>query len=125
MSLPQDTIFYKGDTLELQFQIFKNKTNNEYWNLTNYKIRFELQIDDSHIKKATENVTGGSDEQITILDALEGSFIINISASESKNLPVGDYNISIQIESEEGKKYTVVTDKIRILPAQIDWESIT
>jgi hypothetical protein len=122
MSLPQDNIFYQRDTLELEFQLFKNKATNEYWDLTDYKIRFQLIDGTVVIKKATANVSGGSSDEINITNPTLGKFIVVITTLESTNLSPDDYTYQIQIESPTGKKYTVLQDSIRILPALINWE---
>jgi hypothetical protein len=124
MNLPQDNIYYQGDTLELEFQLFKNKTANEYWDLTGAKIRFELHIASISIKKATENITGGSDDQIRLLDASKGIFLIVITKEESASLFPQDYNFEIQIDTAEDNRYTVLSDSLRILPNLIDWSEI-
>ena len=41
---PNDTIFIKGDSVDLQFQLFRDKATNEYWNLSNHEIRFQLNL---------------------------------------------------------------------------------
>jgi len=127
MALPQDTIFFQGDTIDLQFQLFKNKCTNEYWDLTDYKIRFELVDGTTTIKKATANVSGGGDDQIAIINPTQGIFIVTITSEESTTLKPDDYKFQIQVESPStgsgilGKKYTVSQDSIRILPALITW----
>jgi len=118
-----DQIVYKGDTIDLEFQLYKDKSKNEYWDLTNYQIRFELH-NNVKVKKATANVTGGSDNQIIVTDFLHGNFLVTINSEESSTLIPGDYNIEIQITSPQGKVYTVFSGGLRILPELIDWTSI-
>jgi hypothetical protein len=122
--LPQDNIFYRGDTLELEFQLFKNKSTNEYWDLTDTEIRFELHQDSKSIKKATANVVGGSDNQISIIDESKGIFLIVITSEESTLLPSADYVFEIQITTLENNRYTILHDSLRILPELISWEEI-
>jgi len=124
MENPQDTIFIKGDTIELQFQLFKNKCTNEYWNLLNHEIRFQLNTP-IKIYKATENVTGGSATQISLVDAVHGIFLVTITYTESGSITPGDYTYEIQITTPtpDSKKYTVLQSSLRIIDEVITWEN--
>ena len=119
---PQNTIFIKGDTIELQFQLFKDKSNNEYWNLLNHEIRFQLNTK-TKIYKATENVTGGSDDQIVLVNATQGIFLVTITCEESALIIPGDYAYEIQITtpSPNIQKFTVLQSSLRILNESIAW----
>jgi hypothetical protein len=127
MSLPQESIFIKGDTIELQFQLFKNKATNEYWDLLNHEIRFQLNTE-VKIYKATANVSGGSDEQIGLVDATKGIFLVTITHEESSVIVPGDFSYEVQITTpppgsgELGKKFTVLQSSLRILDESITWE---
>jgi hypothetical protein len=123
MNNPQDNIYYQNDSIELSFEIYKDKVKKLKWDLTDYKIRFELKNSLSRIKKSSEGVIGGSDDEIKITSAEAGEFTVFIPTSESKNLEAADYTYAIQIESPEGNKKTVVQDALRILPALITWEN--
>jgi hypothetical protein len=124
MSLPQDTIFIKGDTIELQFQLFRDKCTNEYWNLLNHEIRFQLNTP-TKIYKATANVTGGSDLQISLVDAVKGIFMVHITHTESSGIALGDYTYEIQVTTPvpDSKKYTVLQSSLRIVDESITWET--
>jgi len=124
MSLPQDAIFIKGDTIELQFQLYKNKCINEYWNLLNHEIRFQLNTP-TKIYKATANVTGGSDLQISLVDAVHGIFLVTITHTESSGIAPGDFSYEIQITTPapNSKKYTVLQSSLRIIDESITWEA--
>lgn len=119
------TFAYKGDTIELLYQLYKDKSKDEYWDLTDYKIR-AVVFDDNNIrvKLGTSNVTGGSNDEINIITADKGIFLITISEEISETLIPKDYGFAIQIESPEGKKTTILFDYIRIKKALIDWENI-
>jgi hypothetical protein len=123
MNVSQGNIFYKGDTIELEFQLFKNKATNEYWNLGSHQIRFQLQSS-PNIKKATSNVSGGSDEQINITNPTQGIFVVIITGIV---IPVGEYEYEIEVTtpSPNPKHYTVLRSTIRIVEDFITWESIT
>ena len=121
--LSQDAIFIQGDTIELQFQLFKDKSANEYWNLLYHEIRFQLNTP-TKIYKATANVSGGSDEQINLVDAAKGIFLVIITHTESTNIISGDYTYEIQVTTPapNSKKYTVLQSSLRILNESITWE---
>lgn len=122
MSTPQDNIFYKGDSIDLEFQLFRDKVNNVYWDLTNHQIRFQLNST-TPIKKATANVSGGSDAQIKITNATQGIFIVHILKTESDTLTPNDYTFEIEVTlpSPDSSRYTVLQSQIRILQDIITW----
>jgi len=125
MLLPQDTIFIKGDTIELQFQLFRDKSTNTYWDLTNHQIRFQLNSTPK-IYKATANVDGGSIDQIVLVDAAKGIFIVTLTYGESDTLNPGDYTYEIQVTTPapDEKKYTVLQSSLRILDEVINWDDV-
>jgi len=114
MAVP-DFIITTGDTIELLFQLYKN--DKEFWDLTGYQIRFQVDT----IKKATANVQGGSDDEIKIIEASNGKFVVIINAGELNK--VGDFNYEIEITSPEGKVYTIAKGIIRTTEQLITWES--
>jgi len=117
--LPQDNIYYSGDTIKLSFQLWSDKANNLPWDLTNTQIRFQLNTS-TVIKKATANVTGGADAQIHVDDAEEGLFTINILKTES-GVEVGDYTFEIEVTEENGERFTILQSALRILAEYITW----
>lgn len=119
---PNDTIFIKGDSVDLQFQLFKDKCTNEYWNLLNHEIRFQLNTP-TKIYKATENVSGGSDLQISLVNAVQGIFMVHVTYTESSNIAPGDYTYEIQVTTPtpDSKKYTVLQSSLRIVDESITW----
>lgn len=121
--LPQDNIAIKGDTIELQYQLFKDKANCEYWNLTSHEIRFQLNTS-IKIYKATANVSGGSSDQINITEPTQGIFVIIISPEESVEIEPGDYSYEIQVTTPDGDKYTVLQSQIRVVDESITWSSV-
>jgi hypothetical protein len=74
--------------------------------LSDYKIRAEL-FDRfySLINFATENA-GGSDDQIEIIDAEDGNFVIHIAKGTTELFHLISY-LEIEIEDEDGKVQTV------------------
>lgn len=123
MALPQDHIYYQGDTLEFEFQLWVDKGNNIYWDLTDDKIRFELIDGTTVIKKASIEVTGGGTDQINKINPTHGIFIVIITTIESAALAPDDYTFQIQVEQPDGSKHTVTQDTFRLLPALINWEA--
>lgn len=122
--LPQDNIVIKGDTIELQFQLFKDKSTNEYWNLLNHQIRFQLNTP-TKIYKATANVTGGSDAQISLVNATQGIFLVTITPTQSASIVPGDYSYEIQVTTPSPtiNKYTVLQSSLRVVDESITWEN--
>jgi hypothetical protein len=117
-------IFYKGDSIELEFTLYRDKCSHELWNLTDNQIRFQLH-NDAHginIRKATANVSGGGDDQIYIEDAIHGKFIVFITKEETVNLPPADYQFEIQVTTVDEKRFTVTQDTLRIVKDLINWE---
>ena len=114
--------FFQGDTLEIFYQM-KDAQNNPL-DLTNWQIRAEItNVAPIRIRKATANVRGGSDNQITILDNL-GNFKITIEKEECSTMNLGMYTLEIEITSPLGKRYTIVQDQIEIKKDIIDWENV-
>jgi hypothetical protein len=124
MFLAQDNIYYKGDTIEMEFQLWKDKKNNVYWDLTNHQIRFQLNSP-TPIKKATANVTGGSSAQINVTNASHGIFLVTITKTESDALIPKDYDYEIEVTtpSPDSERFTVLQSVIRIIQDIITWTS--
>ena len=120
--LPQDNIYYSGDTIKLSFQLWRDKVSDLPWDLTNTQIRFQLNTP-TIIKKATANVSGGSSSQITVNDASEGTFTINILKTES-GVAIGDYTFEIEVTEENGERFTILQASLRILAEYITWGNL-
>jgi len=116
--------YFQGDTIDFTFQLWKDKKNREYWNLNNVQIRFQANKDSILIKKATSNVIGGSNNQIKVLDALKGLFLVNISKEESENLNIGVYDFEIELTDQENNRFTVLNSKFSISQDKIKWLEI-
>ena len=102
----------KGDNI-----IFECKVGED---ITNWKIRAELWDSGSvDIKKATAN-SGGSDAQILISDATGGVFLIKIDKGETTNI-ADEANLEIEMETNEGKIYTVYQSIIKFIDEKITW----
>jgi len=109
------TNIVKGDSIEFECSLGEN--------ITGWKIRAELYSSIS-IKKATANISGGSDTQIKITDAINGIFSIYIDAGETTDFD-RESNIEIEVEDTEGKKWTVKQARIEFLPEKIKWDAIS
>ena len=122
MNLPQDAIYYKGDSVELEFQLWVDKSKGTYWDLTNHQIRFQLNSP-TPIKKATANVSGGGDDQINITNAAQGLFVVIITKAETDLINPGDYEFEVEITTPAptSARYTVLQSYIRLLQAIITW----
>lgn len=109
------TNLIRGDSVTFECNIGEN--------ISNWKIKCQIFNSTHSIKKATANVSGGSDSQIEIIDAVNGKFVINIDKGETKEFDINS-NIEIEVETQDEKVYTVYQNKIIFLPQTIDWDSI-
>jgi len=107
------TNLIKGDSITFECNIAEN--------IANWKIRCEIYNGKLSIKKATAN-SGGSDSQIQITDAVNGKFIINIDKNETANADLNT-KIEIEVETVDGKKYTIYQNTIVFIPDRIGWET--
>ena len=102
----------KGDSI-----IFECNVDED---ITDWKVRAELWDDGSiDIKKATAN-SGGSDAQIEITNATDGVFLIKIEKGETTNI-VDQTNLEIEMETNEGKIYTVYQSIVKFTNEKITW----
>jgi hypothetical protein len=114
--------YFQGDTLDIYYQI--KDAQNVPIDLTNWQIRAEINnFGPVKIKKATKNVNGGSDDQISIIDSL-GNIKITVEKEQTTDMNPGNYTIEIEITSPLGKRYTIVQDTIKIDKDIIDWENV-
>lgn len=124
----QDNEYYVGNTISLEFDLFKDNKKTVPWNLSDYQIRFELfRVNpDIKIRKATANVAGGSDDQLKLDSLLSNRFNIFIQASETANIEFGIYSFEIEITNQSiNEKVTIAADRINLLKKRIKWDSIT
>ncbi len=104
----------KGDSITFECNIDED--------ITDWKIRAELWDDGSvDIKKATVN-SGGSDAQIEITNATDGVFLIKIDKGETTNI-VDQANLEIEMETNEGRIYTVFQSIIKFTSEKITWDT--
>jgi len=111
--------FYRGDTWELNYLISDGDDNS--LDLNSWEIRAEIKDNNKSIKKANNKVTGGSENQIIVLDAI-GNIKITINKEESRQLEPGHVILEVEITSPLGKRFTVIRDSIKVLEDIINWE---
>jgi len=111
----------RGDTLKIIVTV--KDSDGNLVDLTNYEIRAEIKGEDGiSIKKANSKVSGGSDDEIKIVDT--GRIEINFDKSEMSSLnPNITYKFEVEITSSEGVRTTIVKDLIKIKEDIITWES--
>jgi len=106
----------KGDTI-----LFEVKVDVD---ITDWKIRAHVWDDVSggiDIKKATSN-TGGNDFEIEVTDATGGVFIVKINEGETTDIE-DQANLEIELETKEGKIYTVYQSILKFTSEKIKWET--
>ncbi len=104
----------KGDTIILEASVNAD--------ITNWKIRFELQDDCGNcIKLATENVTNGSTEQIEILSTSipESVFLIKVPSEATCNF---DDKAEIEIEIDTGNTVNGKPEICTIFKGDVDFK---
>ncbi len=113
---------YKGDTWELEHQIVD--ADNKVIDITNWQIRCEINSKDIKIKKGNNQVNGGSEQQIKILDT-NGNIKIIIEKEDTIKCEKGIYNVEVEITSPTGKRFTVIRDVLEVKQDMINWEDLT
>ena len=104
----------KGDSITFECNVDED--------ITDWKIRAELWDSESvDIKKATAN-SGGSDAQIEITIASEGIFELKIDKAETTDI-ANQANLEIEMETNEGKIYTVYKSIIVFIAEKIKWDT--
>jgi len=110
---------YRGDTLEIECEV--RDSNGELMDLTESQIRVELtDLSGVSIKKATANVSGGSDDEVKVTGL--GKFIIFFTAEEMGQLEAKDYWLEVEI-TQGDKVFTVIQEKVRVKEDIIAWNS--
>jgi hypothetical protein len=89
---------YRGDSIDIECQV--------NFNLSDYKIRCELfdQYQNS-IKLETPDISG-VDEEISIIDATNGEFVIYVLKDTTNLFHLVSY-IEIEVEDSNGKLQTI------------------
>jgi hypothetical protein len=112
-----DDKLYKGDT------IIGEVTVNE--DITDWEIRAELyDVTGNSVRIATENVTGGSDDQITIDDVTDGVFTLTFAKDLTTNFD-NDVFLEIQRTDALGNVKTIFKSKLFLADEQITWDNVS
>lgn len=112
---------FRGDAADLLCVIKGN-------DITNWAIRCEVWDNTSgtpvagttYFRKATANVSGGSNAEILITDAANGLFTIYIASGDTTNLGK-DVQIEIQVTDTNGNNFTVLKSSITLKAQRITW----
>lgn len=112
----KDNCIIKGDTINLECTLDKD--------ITNWKIR--CQIDDEAgqcIKLATAN-SGGADDQIKITDASNGVFLIQVAKGQTTDFcDKGGIEIEVENTNTPTEKFTVLKGQLEFESEKITWET--
>ena len=109
---------YKGDSMEIPITLNRD--------ITDWEIRAIVwdSRGDNRVYKATSNsASGGGDEQIEIISASFGQFLIHIEAGETEDF-LGETQIEVEVTDTFGIKTTILQDFIELKPASINWTDI-
>ena len=111
---------YKGDSATYKYEVFQKSVVVD---ITGWKILAQIGDDGSGIiKKATANVTGGSDDMILITDATKGEFEVYIDKGETTAFTDNGYIETAVLIAFD--KDTLTNDSITFITPEINWESI-
>jgi len=108
--------YVRGDTIESEI------TANT--DITGWKIRAEFYDNNGQsVQLATEN-SGGSDDQISIDDVINGVFTINVDKGETTNFNNESF-LEIEREDSNGKINTIFQGNVTFMDEKITWTSPT
>lgn len=120
MSINSTTEDFKGDTATYAFTV---KLGDVAEDITGWKIIAEIGDGELKIKKATANVSGGSDSMILITDAANGKFEIYQNKDETVNFGSDSY---IEVAYDTGTiKDTLWQSTLSLIDININWDTIT
>lgn len=114
---------FRGDAADLLCEIKSE-------DITGWKIRAEIWDNSTtsgiagvtYFRKASSNVSGGSDNQALITDGPNGLFTIFILSGDTTNLGK-DVQIEIQVTDTNDNNFTVLKDSINLKPQRITWSA--
>lgn len=113
---------HKGDSTTIQLEV-KDKASGDVVPIPDWPIVCEIWDDSANvIKKATANITGGADEQITRTDEVNGILEIYLTKGQTTNFDNSSY---IEVAMLLGSaKDTIFEGKFTLKKPRINWESI-
>jgi len=114
--------FYRGDSLIITCNVRDSKGNPV--DLTDYQIRAEIGDYNNtvSIKKANSNVTGGSDDEIYLVDL--DTFNVVFTPDDTVQLePEQEYLLEVEITSPDNVRTTVISETVKPKRDLITWES--
>ncbi len=111
---------YRGDTWKFEYQILDSNKNPI--DVTHWEIRAEIvNKNNKSIRKANDKVSGGSVDQIKVLDN-KGNIEIKFKPEETKELNHGNVTLEVEITLPSyDLKYTVVKERFFVNDDIIDW----
>ncbi|GEM_PF-3179677 len=116
INLNDDNRYFKGDT------IVGEVTVNE--SIAEWEIRAELYDKAGHRSRiATANVTGGSDDQICVVDAVNGVFTLTWAEGETTDFD-NDVWMEIERTNSVGNKKTIFQSRLFLNNEMIQWDSV-
>lgn len=112
---------YKGDSAIFKFTV---KDSGTVVDITGWMLLAEFGDNkEQKLKKATANVSGGSDLQVKITDAVNGLFEVYLDKGETDSFTGIGY---LEVASLVGtSKDTIFFDNITFNVPKIDWETVT
>lgn len=109
----------RGDSRTYRFTVLDKDTQSPI-DITGWPIAAEVwDAATGQIKKATANITDGSDSQILIINATSGIFEVYFLKDETSDFEV-DAEIEVAEYSNSGKN-TIYQAKIKFEDSKIDW----
>ena len=110
---------FRGDSAVYEFSV--TDIDGAVVDITSWKLECEIWDNNSNtIKKATANVSGGSDSQIKITDSVNGEFEIYIDKYETTDF-LGKSYIEVAMFLAD-QKDTIYRDTVDFSYPKIDWE---
>ncbi len=113
IDLNNDNTYYKGDALIIEVTV------NE--SIADWEIRAQLSdLDGNESKIATANVTGGSDDQISIDDEDDGTFTLTFPNGDTTDFG-NDVWLEIERTDANGNIKTIFQSRFSLEDKKITW----
>ena len=111
--------WYKGNSRTYRFTVYEKGTTNPI-DITGWPIAAEVwDAASGQVKKATGNITDGSDSQLKVIDGENGIFEIYFLKGETLNF-LEDGRIEVA-EYSSGGEETLYHAALKFLAPRIDW----